>query len=311
MKRWKSEIDAWEFVNIYLRSDAITVTNTRFYLNDAFAKVYNLFDVWQGESSGWTLDAIQNIHININDYDPLAGSSYIQLPKKLQNSMRGLINSYPNRIKKVDTEIANQLDYSNFEFTLKEKQCPLFEKRFNINLNVFYYNNQIYPLYISTPHNEKELSLLLIYDEDKSHYVFIKDLNSLMHRKTKRKGRKHFCMHCLQSFTTEEVLNNHKEKCLTVNGTQKSTYEEGIIEFKNFDKQTPIPFKIYADIECYNKKVNIKKAKSTSFYLKHIPNSAAAKLVCIDDNFTHPIKIFFGSKCINEFLQWVFKIKMD
>ena len=81
-----------------------------------------------------------------------------------------------------------------------------------------------------------------------------------MHRKTKRKGRKHFCMHCLQNFTTEEVLNNHKEKCLIVNGTQKSTYEEGIIEFKNFDKQTPIPFKIYADFECYNKKVNIKKA---------------------------------------------------
>ena len=24
MKIWKSEIDAWEFVNIYLRSDAIT-----------------------------------------------------------------------------------------------------------------------------------------------------------------------------------------------------------------------------------------------------------------------------------------------
>ena len=114
MKRWKSEIDAWEFVNIYLRSDAITVTNTRFYLNDAFAKVYNLFDVWQGESSGWTLDAIQNIHININDYDPLAGSSYIQLPKELQNSMRELINSYPHRIKKIDKEIANQLDYSNF-----------------------------------------------------------------------------------------------------------------------------------------------------------------------------------------------------
>ena len=63
------------FVNIYLRSDAIIVTNTRFYLNDAFTKIYNLLDVWQGEGSGWSIDTIQDIHINISDYDSLAGSS--------------------------------------------------------------------------------------------------------------------------------------------------------------------------------------------------------------------------------------------
>ena len=126
---------------------------------------------------------------------------------------------------------------------------------------------------------------------------------------TKNKGKKYFCMHCLQNFTTEEILNKHKEKCIIINGTQRSTYKSQTTEFKNYDRQIPIPFKIYADIECFNKKVNIKKGKSTTFYSKYEPNSIGAKLVCIDDRFTQLTKIFFGRNCINQFLQWVFKIK--
>ena len=34
MKKWKSEFNAREFQNIYIRSDAITATRQRFYLND-------------------------------------------------------------------------------------------------------------------------------------------------------------------------------------------------------------------------------------------------------------------------------------
>ena len=68
MKRWKSEIDAWELVIIYLRSDAITVTNNRFSLDHAFIKILNLLYKWQGEGSGWVIDKIQDMHININNY---------------------------------------------------------------------------------------------------------------------------------------------------------------------------------------------------------------------------------------------------
>ena len=144
--------------------------------------------------------------------------------------------------------------------------------------------------------------------EKKSHYVFIKDFNSLMYQKSKHRNKKHFCMHCLQNFTTEEMLSNHKKLCLSINGTQSTTYEFGIIKFKNYDKQIPTPFKIYADIECFIKKVNFKKCTKTT-YQKHAPNSICAKLICIDDAHTLPTKILFESSCINEFLRWVFKIK--
>ena len=113
-------------------------------------------------------------------------------------------------------------------------------------------------------------------------------------------------MHCLQNCTTKEILNNHKKQCLLINGTQSIKYETGIIKFKNFDKQIPIPFKIYADSECLLKRININKDGYVKLYQKHIPNSIGAKLVCIDNEFTLPTKIFTGSNSIKEFIKWIF-----
>ena len=153
--------------------------------------------------------------------------------------------------------------------------------------------------------NEQVLNVLLITNEGKSHYVFIKDFNRLMYSKTKTTNKKHFCMSCLQSFSTKEILNSHRKEFLSINGTQAVKYETGTIKFKNFDKQIPIPFKIYADSECLLKRRNVNKGGYTKLYQKHIPNSIA----CVDDRFTLPTKIFTGSNCIKEFIEWVFEQK--
>ena len=94
------------------------------------------------------------------------------------------------------------------------------EERFNCNINVFEYENKVFPLCISKKSHEQVLNVLLISKEEKSHYVFIKDFNRLMYSKTKHKDRKHFCMSCLQNFTTKEILNSHGERCLLINETQ-------------------------------------------------------------------------------------------
>ena len=44
------------------------------------------------EGSGWIIDRVENFYINTANYEPLSGSSYIPLPKELNNSMKGLIN---------------------------------------------------------------------------------------------------------------------------------------------------------------------------------------------------------------------------
>ena len=46
------------------------------------------------------------------------------------------------------------------------------------------------------------------------------------------------------------MLTKHKEACLSINGAQTVRLEKGTIEFKNYFKQIPVPFKIYADFEC-------------------------------------------------------------
>ena len=46
------------------------------------------------------------------------------------------------------------------------------------------------------------------------------------------------------------MLTEHNEVCLSINGAQAVTLEKGAIEFKNYFKQLPVPFKVYADFEC-------------------------------------------------------------
>ena len=128
-----------------------------------------------------------------------------------------------------------------------------------------------------------------------------------MYSKTKHKDRKHFCMSYLQNFTTKKILNSHSERCLLINETQAVRYETETIRFKNFDKQIPIPFKIYAYSECLLKGVNIKKGGYTKIYQNHVPNSIGAKLVCIDNEFALPTKTFTGSNSIKEFIEWIFE----
>ena len=114
-------------------------------------------------------------------------------------------------------------------------------------------------------------------------------------------------MSCLQNFTTKEILNKHRERCLLINDTQAVKYETGVIKFKNYGKQIPMILKMYADTECFLKRINIDEGKYTKSYQKHIPNSIGAKLVCIDDRFTLDAIIFGSKDCINKFIKWIFR----
>ena len=89
----------YDIQKFYIRSDAMTVTNQKFNLNAAYKKLKILLDIWDGPSSGWIVDKIEDIYINVSNYEALVGRSYIPLPTELNNSMKGLIN-----LKNKDTE---------------------------------------------------------------------------------------------------------------------------------------------------------------------------------------------------------------
>ena len=58
-----------------------------------------------------------------------------------------------------------------------------------------------------------------------------------MFSRTKHEDKKHYCMSCLQNFTTEEILSNHKKQCLLINGCQTFKYESGTTKITNYNKQ--------------------------------------------------------------------------
>ena len=134
---------------------------------------------------------------------------------------------------------------------MQEKDFKKVEIQNNICVNVFCYENKmVFPIYVFDKRFKNSIDLLLLINDDKSHYVYIKDFNTFMFHKTKNKNKKWFCKSCLQCFNSEHVLIKHREDCLSINGQQSINLEKGTIEFKNYFKQLPVPFKIYADFEC-------------------------------------------------------------
>ena len=153
---------------------------------------------------------------------------------------------------------------------------------------------------------EKHL-LLLVIDENKSHYVYIKDFDRFMFHKTKNKNKKYFCKSCLQCFSCKNVLTKHKEVCLSINGAQSVRLEKGTIEFKNYFKQIPVPFKLYADFECNLESVESYKGSYSKKYQDHIPCSFAYKLVFVDDKFSKAVVAYRGKIATNKFTEAILK----
>ena len=125
------------------------------------------------------------------------------------------------------------------------------------------------------------MDLLLVIDENKSHYVYIKDFNRFMFHKTKNKNKKCFCKSCLQCFSCKNVLTKQKEVCLSINGAQSVRSEKGTTELKNYFKQIPVPFEIYADFECNLKSVGSHEGSYSKKYQDHVSVVLLTKLLVL------------------------------
>ena len=139
---------------------------------------------------------------------------------------------------------------------------------------MFCYENKLtFPIYVSDQKFDNSMDLLHIIDGDKSH-VYIKNFNRFMFNKTKNKNKKYFCKSCLLYFSSKNVLTEHKEDYLNIIGAQSVRLEKGTIEFKNYFKQMPAPFKIYADFEANLEVVEIYEGSYSKKYQDHITCSS-------------------------------------
>ena len=135
----------------------------------------------------------------------------------------------------------------------------------------------------------------------------MKNFGRFMFNKTKNKNEKYFCKSCLQCFSSKNLLTEHKKDCLVINGKQNVKLESGFISFKNYSRQIPTPFKIYADFECILKHVdssiNNNDISCTRKYQDHVPCSFAYKVVCVNNKYTKKIVLYTGGNAVNVFIK--------
>ena len=104
------------------------------------------------------------------------------------------------------TEISSQLsDIIKFE-----------NHNSSISVNVFCYEKLVYPLRISK-HNYKRgstVNLLLISDDTRQHYCWIKDISKLLSLQTSNHYHaRYVCFRRLNSFNSKESLASHHGYC--------------------------------------------------------------------------------------------------
>ena len=206
--------------------------------------------------------------------------------------------------------MVNKLDYERINFPASKKGYCRIEMQNKICINVFCYDNKLtYPVYLSDQKFNINMDLLLISNEFKTHYVYVKDFDRFMFNKTRNKNNKHFCECCLQCFSCKEILIEHKIDCLVINGKQSVKLKSSSIRFKNHSKQIPVPFKIYADFECILKVVDCdiiecnSNISCTKKYQDHIPCSFAYKVVCIDNKFSKKVVLYSGKNAVKKFFK--------
>ena len=276
--------------------------------------------VEQAEGSGWIFLEVENLKLYTDIWDPINGSSYIDLPKELKNR-KAIINmkneddkcfmwsvlralnpkdDHPERIDKDLKSKEHSLNMDGIAYPVDFKGINRFEKQnLDISISLLGYSKdeRIYPLRISEYTRSKKederkhnIVLLLIKNGDNSHYCLVKNLSALLTSQiNSHKSKFYFCLNCLNGFDDPEKLEHHKEYCseqesIKINMPPPNTF----ISFKNFLYSEKAPFVIYADFECIVKPIdNCKPDPEKSYtnkYQKHEPVSFVYYIKSFDEN---------------------------
>ena len=203
----------------------------------ALERIREKIDEFVRNGSGWVIHHFEQIDLGLLKFDLLKASSYIKLPNLLskKHACVNVKNQEDNKcflwsilsslypIEHHADRLANYIQYereinmSDIEYPVKVKDITRFEKQNQgISINVFGFEAEnVFPLRITEQANaQHHVNLLLISDDEKSHYVWIKHFSRLVRSQTsKRKEQKWFCYFCLQRFGRKDLLKQHVSLC--------------------------------------------------------------------------------------------------
>ena len=233
--------------------------------------------------SGWSFHSVIKLEMHTVVYKPLGGGSYIKLPKEIA-AKKAVVNMKNtkddqcflwcilralNPVKRdkeiIDGTLKSKIDTVNMgdiHYPVALKDVSKFEKlNPNIAVSVYTYdeNYSVGPLQV-TKHVDRpyRIKLLLISDENKTHYCLIENFSRLISSQaSKHKGKAYVCERCINAFTTENALKEHEKHCTNKDCVHLKMPAPGsTISFKHFERGQRVPFVIYADFESLLKPIS-------------------------------------------------------
>ena len=275
-------------------------------LDKMIARIAEVLANFQQSGSNWVFQQIIRLEIHFANWQPLGGSTFIPLPAKIKNKkavinpknednqcfkwcvVRALnpVKKNSERITKELIEQAKSLNWNGLKFPVDLKQIKTFEKNNpSISINVFGFEDEVYPLKISKDKKIINIDLLFISDEEKQHYCLIKNLSRFISSKlTKHCGTVEICRSCLNHFPDKKKLKNHEEYCFQNETVKIEMPKEGSsISFIHHNRSIKVPFVIYADFEAFTKEIQpIPQNDQVAFtqkYQHHQPSGFCYKIV--------------------------------
>ena len=207
-------------------------------LDEVISMIIEKIEKWVANGSNWVIERIETLYLNVAKYQPLKGGSYIETPKELaskktivnvrnkdNNCLRWSLRSalFPaienaNRTSSYPTN--DGLDFTGINEPTSLNQIVKVEKLNNLAINVYGWergNVSIYKL-SKQPTTIHKINLMLIEKEEndnvRTHYTWIKSLSRLLYNQNKHRAKTYFCDSCLQPYSREDLLIEHKSNCL-------------------------------------------------------------------------------------------------
>ena len=281
----KDGISSIETVKGYFNSE--TLENLRSsdeeeLLERCIETIMAKIEFYSKDGSEWVFKEVEKLEIHTVEFNPTKGSSYIPLPDWIKH--KGAIVNIQNKDDKCflwcvlrylyprDRDKERIADLKKYEFLLNTKDItfPMEVNKINkfekLNpelpgINVFSVNDkdEIYPLRMAKKDCKNTIDLFLIKEDGKSHYTLVNNFHRLIRsQKTKSKDGKIFiCKRCFCHYTKPELLDKHIKYCSNnKEAIIKMPPKNTMLHFKNYYKQLPVPFVVYADFECFTKPMN-------------------------------------------------------
>lgn len=187
---------------------------------------------------------------------------------------------------------ADDFDVSDMSFPLKICDIPKFEKKNNISVNVFGYEKNMYPLFLTKERGLKHVDLLLIHRGENYHYCSIKNFNRLMVDQNADNNQYFYFHYCLHGFIKKGLLTKHVPYC-QVHGAQRTempSEEEKWLKYTDVSKQLRVPFVVYANFESLLERQYGCQPDPSKFFTtklaRHVPSGFTYKIVGITPETT-------------------------